>query len=355
MSDEFRFAIIGCGVISKTHQEQIARIEGARLVAVADVVEEKAKSLAERAGADWYTDYRKMLKRDDIDIVNIVTPSGLHAEIAIAAAQAGKHVIVEKPMDITIEKAHSMIQACRDAGVKLSVISQHRFDSSTVRVKKDIENGKLGEMILGQAAVNWYRSQEYYDSGDWRGTWALDGGGALMNQSIHTIDLLQYLMGPVESVYAHTALLSHERIEVEDVAVATVKFKNGALGTIVGTTSAYPGMSARLELFGTHGSAVIENDRLTHLYYRDQAEQGAMYGGGQAVNLAVEESSSNGTGAADPAAISRESHRLQFLDMINAIREDREPLVNGEEGLKPLKIILAIYQSAKTGQPVILY
>jgi predicted dehydrogenase len=293
-----------------------------------------------------------MLKRDDIDIVSILTPSGMHADIAIDAARAGKHVIVEKPMDITLEKAHAMIHVCRDTGKKLTVISQRRFDPSTARVKEDIDNGKFGRMVLGQAAVNWYRSQAYYDSGDWRGTWAFDGGGALMNQSIHTIDLLQYFMGPVESVCAHTATLAHERIEVEDVAVATVKFRNGALGTIVGTTSAFPGLSTRLELFGTHGTAVIENDKLTHNYFRSEEEQGKMYGGGSVINLANDKPSSDGTGAADPAAISGNPHRLQILDMINAIRENREPTVNGEEGLKPLKIILAIYKSAKTGQPV---
>jgi predicted dehydrogenase len=247
-----------------------------------------------------------------------------------------------------------MIQECRQAGVKLSVISQHRFDPSTVRVKADLEAGHFGNMVLGQATVNWYRSQDYYDSGDWRGTWSLDGGGALMNQSIHTIDLLQYLMGPVESIYAHTATLAHKRIEVEDVAVASVKFKNGALGTITGTTSAYPGLSSRLEVFGTHGTAVIENDKLTNYYFRSAEEKGAMYGGEEAVNLAAEESFSDGSGASDPAAISGYAHRMQILDMIHAICEDREPLVNGEEGLKPLEIILTIYKSAQTGQPVTL-
>lgn len=351
MTEEIRFAIIGVGVIGKQHQEQIAQIAGARLVAVADVVAERAKEFGEQYGVDWYNDYHEMLQRDDIDVVNITTPSGMHAEMTIAAAKAGKHVITEKPMEITLEKAEAMMTACREAGVKLSVISQHRFDASTVRVKADVEAGKFGKMVLGQAAVNWYRSQEYYDSGDWRGTWELDGGGALMNQSIHTIDLLQYLMGPVESVSAEMGTLTHERIEVEDVAVATVKFKNGALGTIVGTTSAFPGFSARLEVFGTTGSAVIDSDKLTHLYHRMEGETGAMYGKGKSINLA-ESSEVSGSGAADPAAINGLAHRLQFQDMIDAIHDDREPLINGEEGLKPLKIILAIYQSAQTGKSV---
>jgi UDP-N-acetyl-2-amino-2-deoxyglucuronate dehydrogenase len=349
---EFRFAIIGCGVISERHVEQIAAIDGARLVAVVDIVEEKACKLAEKCGVDWYTDYKQMLKRDDIDIVNILTPSGMHADMAIDAARAGKHVIAEKPMDITLDKAHAMIAACRDAGVKLAVISQHRFDPSTVRIKKSIYEGNFGNLVLGQAAVNWYRSQGYYDSGDWRGTWELDGGGALMNQGIHTVDILQYLMGPVESVHAHIGTLAHERIEVEDVAVASVKFKNGALGTIVGTTSAYPGFSARIEVFGTKGTAVIDKDILTQYYLRAEGEQGAMYGRGPATNLAEVQEKDGATGAADPAAISGDSHRLQILDMIQAIKEDREPMVNGEEALKPLEIILAIYKSAQTGEKV---
>jgi UDP-N-acetyl-2-amino-2-deoxyglucuronate dehydrogenase len=341
MTIEFRFGIIGCGVISHTHAEEIKKIKGAKLVAVADVAEECAKKVAQTYGVDWYSDYRELLKRDDIDIVNILTPSGLRAEIAIEAAQHGKHVIAEKPIDVTYEKATAMIQACREAGVKLAVISQHRFDTSTVKTKNAIEEGKLGNLVLGECAVNWYRTQGYYDSGAWRGTWSLDGGGALMNQSIHTIDLLQYLIGPVDSVFAHTATLAHERIEVEDVAVATVKFKNGALGTITGTTSAYPGLSSRLEVFGTDGSAVIEHDRLTHLYVKSSEQDG------QPQNLAAKDLE-----APDPTAVFGYAHGLQIQDMMNAIREGREPLVNGEEGLKPLEIILAIYESARTGKEI---
>jgi UDP-N-acetyl-2-amino-2-deoxyglucuronate dehydrogenase len=343
MTTEFRFGIIGCGVISHTHAEEINNIKGAKLVAVADVVEDCAKSVGQAYGVDWYSDYLDLLKREDIDIVNILTPSGLRADIAIEAARHGKHVIAEKPIDVTYEKATAMIEACREAGVKLAVISQHRFDASTVKVKRVIEDGQFGHMVLGEYAVNWYRTQGYYDSGAWRGTWAMDGGGALMNQSIHTIDLLQYLVGPVESVFAHTATLAHERIEVEDVAVATVKFKSGALGTIVGTTSAYPGLSSRLEIFGTAGSAVIEHDRLTHLFLKSAEQEG------QSANLAA-----NALDTPDPTTVFGYAHRLQIEDMMNAIRDGREPLVNGEEGLKPLEIILAIYESAKTGKEVTL-
>ncbi|MFY4776666.1 Gfo/Idh/MocA family protein [Metabacillus sp. RGM 3146] len=350
--DKIGFGIIGCGVISETHRAQICEIEDAVLVAVSDENPEKARDLAAKADADWYSDYREMLKRNDIDVVCILTPSGAHHEMTIDAARAGKHVITEKPIDTTLEKAALMIEECEKANVKLSVISQHRFDSSTNKVKKAIDEGKFGKMILGQASVNWYRSQEYYDSGDWRGTWKLDGGGALMNQSIHTIDLLQYLMGPVESVFAHTATLAHERIEVEDVAAATVKFTNGGIGSIVGTTCAFPGLSARLEVFGTLGTAVIDDDRLTHLYLKETAMNLSAHYEVNAKNLAEIQEKQTETGASNPGAIAGNSHRDQLQDMIAAIREDREPLVNGREGVKPLEIILAIYKSAESGKPV---
>ncbi|GGE16402.1 oxidoreductase [Marinithermofilum abyssi] len=346
MAKEMGFAIIGAGVICHTHAKEISEMEGARLVAVADVSEEKARKFGEMYGVDWYRDYRDMLKREEVDIVNICTPSGLHAEMAIDAARVGKHVIVEKPMDITLEKADAMIEAFRKARKKLSVISQHRFDYATQKVKREIAAGSLGRLVMAEAAVNWYRPQAYYDKDAWRGTWELDGGGSLMNQSIHTIDLLQYLMGPVESIFAQGGTLTHKRIEVEDVAVATVKFKNGGVGSIVGTTSAYPGLTTRLELFGTEGSAVIENDRLTHFYLRAKEE------GGRPVNLARVGQPAGETGASDPAAIPGRSHREQFIDMVRAIREDREPSVNGVEGRKPLEIILAIYRSIETGRPV---
>lgn len=346
-----KFGLIGCGGISRIHQEQIRSIDDAKLVAVSDVSERNAKTLGEKIGVPWYTDYHEMLKRDDIDIVSIVTPSGTHGDIVIAAAQAGKHVIVEKPLDITMEKAQAAVAACRTEGVKLAVISQHRFDGSTQRVKQEISTGKFGKMVLGQAAVNWYRPQAYYDRAGWCGTWAMDGGGVLMIQALHTIDVLQYLMGPVESVYAHTATATHERIEVEDVAVATVKFKSGALGTITGTTCAYPGLSARVEIFGSLGTAVIDSDELTHLYFRDPKEEGPMFGG-TATNWAHEDVCEGSPNGSKPA--SGASHRLQFIDMMEAIRENREPCVNGEEALIPLEIILAIYESARTGQPVTL-
>ncbi|MCM2533817.1 Gfo/Idh/MocA family oxidoreductase [Neobacillus pocheonensis] len=274
MKTECNFALIGTGAISNVHAGAISHILGASLVAVASRREEKAKEFANQFKVIAYTDHLKMLQRDDIDIVNICTPSGTHGDLAIDVLRSGKHVIIEKPMDVSLEKAEKIIQLATELGLKVAVVSQHRFDLSVIRVKKEIESGRLGRLILAEIAVNWYRNQDYYDSGQWRGTWNMDGGGALMIQSIHTIDLMQYLMGPVENVYAYTDKLAHERIEVEDVAVAVVRFKNGALGTINCTTAAYPGYSNRIELFGSKGSAVIDANHLTHLYLNELEENG---------------------------------------------------------------------------------
>lgn len=345
----YNFAIIGAGVIGKSHAKMLRQVEQGTLVAICDIIPEKAKALAEQYECNWYNSIEEMLENETIDIVTICTPSGMHADHTIQAVRAGKHVISEKPMDVTLEKARMMIEECRKANRKLAVISQHRFDAATIEVKKDIDDGKFGKVIVGNGAINWYRSQSYYDSGDWRGTWELDGGGALMNQGIHTIDVLQYLAGDIESVYAHCETMGHERIEVEDAAVATLRYKNGAIGTLVGTTCAFPGLSTRIEVFGKDGSAVIENDLLVHKVFRDDIGEVGNYGG---VSQLETKEEVNETGASEPAAISQNSHILQFKDFIEAIEENREPKVNGLEAIKPLKVILAIYQSSKIGEQV---
>lgn len=345
-----RFGLIGCGVNgTKQHAVILQDMPGAVLVAVCDESEEKARQLGELCGVPYYTRVEDLLAREDIEAVTVSVPSGLHAKIAIAAAHAGKHAIVEKPIEVTLERADRMIAAFRENGRKLSIISQHRFDDAAIQVKRDLDEGKFGKLVLGTAAVNWYRSQEYYDSGRWRGTWSLDGGGALMNQSIHTIDLLQWFFGPVDRVYAHCITAAHERIEVEDAAVATVSFRSGAIGTIVGTTCAYPGIGSRLEIVGANGTAVIERGKLVFRAFRDEAEpQGDRY----AYSALSREKAEGGAGKEKEKPLT--AHRRQVEDMIAAIRDDREPLVNGEEGRRPLEIILAVYESARTGLPVSL-
>jgi predicted dehydrogenase len=289
-----------------------------------------------------YTDYEAMFRRTDIDVVSVLTPSGLHAVVGIAAARAGKHVIVEKPMDVTLEKADALIAACRDAGVKLCCISQHRFDPAVVALKRAIADNQLGQLNFGGSHTKWYRSQEYYDSGDWRGTWALDGGGALINQSIHYVDLLQYIMGPFAEIHAYAATRAHERIEVEDIAVAAIKFKSGALGLLEGNTAAYPGFVARLDVYGTNGSVIIENDQIKEWELRSEAP------------CPVEPEAISFIGGTSSKDIWHVAHKRQIADMIAAIRENREPLVNGIEGRKPLEIVLAVYESARTGKTIFL-
>jgi len=341
--DIMRFAIVGCGVISATHSACIAGIEGAELVAVADIVEERAKKLAQKYNCDYYTDYHEMLKRDDIDIVNVCVPSGLHHIIAIDAMNAGKHVIVEKPMDITLPAADAMLEAAYKTGMKMSVISQHRFDDAMIEIKKAIDSGRAGKLYFGASHTKWYRSQEYYDSGDWRGTLALDGGGAIMNQSVHYVDLLQYAIGPVDEIYAYTGTLAHERIEVEDLAVASVKFKNGALGIIEGSTLAWPGLATKLDIYAENGTMGIKNDKIAYWNLKDASDE-------EKQKLLVKDEIK--IGAADAATISANSHARQIMDVMDAIKNDREPKVNGVEGRKPLAVIVALYESAKTGKPV---
>lgn len=338
MNEEIRFGIIGCGSVAPTHARGIEKIEGAKLVAACDLVTEKAEKFAKEYNCDPYTDSAEMLAREDVDAVCVLTPSGLHAEVGIQAAKAGKHLVVEKPIDVSLANADDLLCAVKEAGVKLAVISQHRFDNAIIKIKKAIAEGKFGQLNFGASHTKWYRTQEYYDSGDWRGTWKLDGGGALMNQSVHYVDMLQYIMGPVEEVFAYCATRDHVRIEVEDVAVASVKFKSGAIGLIEGSTVAYPGFYTRLDINGSDGSAIVQAGQIVEWKLKNENESEAV------VKEEVE-------GAQD-AQITSSSHQRQLADFVTSLRENREPFVNGEEGRKPLEIILAIYESARTGKPV---
>ena len=340
------FGIVGCGMIARFHAAAIADLRGSRVVAAADMIEASARRFGTDIGCDPCTDYRDMLKRNDIDIVTVCTPSGAHCEAAVAAAKAGKHVLVEKPLEVTLARCDRIINACEKAGVKLGTIFPSRFSDAAGLVKKTIGQGRLGRMTLAGAYVKWWRSQEYYDSGGWRGTWKLDGGGALMNQSIHAIDLLQWFAGPVESVQAVAGTVAHERIEVEDTAVAALRFVNGALGTIEGTTAAFPGMLKKLEVSGERGTIGLEEDNIAIWRFdrKRASDRKVMAKHGSQAEA--------GGGASDPAAISHEGHRRQFADFIRAIERDTRPLVDGPEGRKAVEIILAIYRSAKTGRAV---
>lgn len=354
MAEKMRFGILGCGVIGPQHARAISGLpDAAQLVAVADTVPGRARELAEEFGCDCHDNLVDLLVRDDVDAVCVCTPSGMHAEHAMDAIRAGKHVVIEKPVDVQLGVIDALIEVQRATDRKVAVISQHRFDPATRIVHDAARGGRFGRLTVGAAQVRWWRSQGYYNSGEWRGTWALDGGGSLMNQSIHTLDLLQWVMGPVTEVCAYTGLLAHERIEVEDVAVAILRFESGALGVLEATTAAYPGLSARLEVHGDRGSAVIDDDELAYYHAAAEGERGAAYGGGD-TNQAAEILREHGrreagaTAGSDPSSLSM-AHRDQLEDFVAAVREGREPLVNVEEARKVVAVILAVYDSARNG------
>lgn len=351
-SSRLNFGIVGAGVIGPTHAAAIGTLEEAQLVAVADPVAAAAARMAERFGVRAYPSLSAMLTAERLDVVNICTPSGMHREAAIEAMRAGCHVIVEKPIEITVERIDEMLRVQEEMGVKLAVIFQHRFDPAAQQVHALMQEGAFGRPVLANAHILWWRSQGYYDRGAWRGTWAMDGGGALMNQGIHSIDLLQWFMGPVETVKAYTGMLAH-RMETEDVAVAALRFRNGAQGTIAGTTAAYPGVLTRVEVFGDRGSAMITDDVLTYLHLaRDETEAPGDYGAAGWGSQQRAAGTPEGTGAADPKAIGTDAHARQIGDMIRAIRENATPLVDGHAARHSVAIVRAIYASAQTGREV---
>lgn len=337
-----KFGVVGCGMIANFHARAIREI-GGELVACYDRLPLAAERLAKEFGCKAYGDYKEFLADPDVQIVTVGTPSGAHLDPAVAAAKAGKHVIVEKPLEITPERCDEIIDACEKSGVVLSTIFPSRFHQSSARLKKAIESGRFGKLTLGDAIVKWYRTQQYYDSGVWRGTWKLDGGGALMNQAIHSVDLLIWLMGDVAEVTALTGLVAHENIEVEDVAVAALRFKNGALGLLEATTAAYPGYLKRIETHGNAGSAVIEEEDIVKWDFAESREEDAE------IRESMTNRLSGGGGAADPAAISVKPHANQFADVLDAIENGRKPAIDGYEGRKSVEVICAVYESARRG------
>lgn len=355
---KLRFGIIGCGGVGPTHAGALLRIEDATIEAVADVMPQRAHDLAQKLGiSKAYSSDEELLADGQIDVVCICTPSGLHAQHSVAAMRAGKHVVVEKPMEVTLEACDEMIAVQRQTGRKLTVISQHRFDTATLMVKEAIDSGKLGKIILADASVKWWRKQHYYDVANWRGTWAMDGGGSLMNQGVHTVDILQWLTGGIESVFGHTMTAAHD-IETEDIAVAALKFNCGAVGTLTASTAAFPGSPARIDIYGTEGSAIIEGDRLKQMVLKNGHTFTAEDAAKDAISVAqggtasVKDEATRRAVFGDKKAGWGDAHRAQILDLIEAVREDSQPLLDGPAARKPVEVVLAIYQSARTQQMV---
>jgi len=348
-SEKLRFAVIGAGVIGNVHAFALTELPDVEIVAIADVDESKAAALADKYGVPTSTgDVAALLRRPDIDAVTVCTPSGLHADVAVAALTAGKHVVVEKPIDISLAAADRIIAAEQSSGKKVAVISQHRFDRSTEKVMSAVRSGNLGTITSAIASHAWWRGQSYYDSWDWRGTWAMDGGGAVMNQTVHTINLMVTMLGTPIEVFAYTACLAHERIEVEDTAVAVVKFSSGALGMIHGTTAAYPGLDASLRIFGSKGSAIISNDELT--FFHENAGEAIEIAMPDPVTAPNQVTADDKLTAADQAL--GKGHQAQLADFANAVRTGGPVRVGTTEARTSLSVILALYESAASGRPV---
>lgn len=354
-----RFGILGAGVIGTIHARLIAAIpdEQATLTAIADTSKEAADRLAASYGCQALRAAEDLVARDDVDAVSICLPSGLHAKAAVAALEAGKHVIIEKPIDITLAAADEIIAAERDSGRTVTVISQRRFQPGFRFLHEAATGGRLGRIAVAIAESTFWRSQGYYDSDDWRGTMALDGGGALMNQGIHALDLVTWIMGTPVEVSAYSATLAHERIEVEDTLTASIRFDGGALATLTATTAAFPDRPVRLTVAGDAGTAVVADERLAYLGTRDSAD-GELPAGRQGVGRQGVGKQGAGDGIAEaataPADID-EAHRAQYLDFIAAVRDRRPPLVTTADGRRALALVLACYESARCGgKPVLV-
>jgi UDP-N-acetyl-2-amino-2-deoxyglucuronate dehydrogenase len=351
-----RFAIVGAGVIGKQHGLVMSQLaDRLELVAVVDVELDRAEALAADQGGKAFASLAEALESTDIDVVTVCTPTGLHGVVAIEALEAGKHVVIEKPAEVTTEKTDAIIAAQKQAGTLVTVISQHRFDPATEVVLQAIRDGRLGRVTSGIAAIDWWRSQSYYDSGDWRGTWELDGGGAMMNQGVHTVDLLIAALGRPVEVFAYTGTLAHDRVETEDVATAVVKFESGALGMVHASTAVYPGLSARLQVHGDHGSAVIDNDQLAYIHL---APEDAPDGAGNPPdddNQVGDYGSVTQAAAAgrNPGQLS-DAHRLQYLNVLGALAGDEELRVDLVTNRQAIAVITGAYESARTGRPVSL-
>jgi len=335
-----RVGLVGGGNISSTHARAVSAIPGAEVAAIHGINSQKANQLARQFGAVAYTDFDEFLRHRPMDMVIIGSPSGVHAQQGIAAARQGLHVLVEKPIDINTIQVDALIAACERACVKLGVIFQDRLKPDIVRLRQLIADGALGRPLLADARVKWYRPPEYYTGSRWRGIWKFDGGGALMNQGVHTVDLLLWLLGDVCEVQARTATLLHS-IETEDTALALLEFSSGAFGVLQATTAAYPGYSRRLEVTGSEGTVILENDRIVAAGLRNQMSGVARPHDGVA-----------GESAASPVVTDIRGHQSVIEDFLRAINENRAPACDGHEGRRSVALIEKIYQVARSTQPV---
>ncbi|MDR1534560.1 MAG: Gfo/Idh/MocA family oxidoreductase [Planctomycetota bacterium] len=345
MNGKIRFGIIGTGVISYTHASAIGNIEDAELVSILEPVKKNREAFLAKHNVRAYENMDDFLADPELDAVTIATPSGIHLDMVLPSARAGKHVLCEKPLDITPERAQSLIDACRENKVVLAPVFQYRHIPATILIKKALDSGRFGKILLASARIKWYRPQEYYDSGGWRGTWRLDGGGCLMNQSIHAIDLMIHFAGRPVEAYGYTGTVDHAGIEAEDNAAAVVKFDSGAFGVIESSTCCAPGWPLKVEISGTRGSAAVEATSLAKWSFADREpldDEAAKLIEDAAVAV-----------AADPRGIAPKNHQAIIEGMIKTIKTRRKGFViEGESAKLGLELICGIYRSMKDGKPV---
>lgn len=343
MSKKVGYAVVGLGV-GMSHAKAAAKSENADLIAVCDLKQEKLDKVKEMfPDTLTYLDFDEMLKNPDIDAVSIAVPSGMHAEFAVKAMKAGKNVLVEKPVDITVENALKIEKARIETGMKAGVVHQNRYNPDMPLMHDAIVSGKVGKVLFGDFAVKWYRTQEYYDNGGWRGTWEMDGGGSLMNQAVHTVDLMQWLMNSdVESVTSQMAIYNHD-IKTEDFTASLIKFKSGAVATFISTTCAYPGISTDIKIYGTEGTMEADQDELKTWKFKNAPE-------GEEEKMLAQYKGNAALAALDPTLCL--GHDYVVEDMINAVLEDRDPGILPMEAIKSVRIVNAVYESAKTGKTI---
>lgn len=347
MKDSIGFGIIGTGSISEWHAAGIEAHPDAELVAVSNRTKARAEEFAAKHSCDIASDWKNLVNRDDVEAVCVCTASGLHAEQSIAAMEAGKHVLVEKPMAINLRDAKAMIAVSKERGVKLGVIFQKRISRAVDRMKKAVSDGLFGDILYGDASIKWWRNQAYYNSGAWRGTWEMDGGGCTMNQGIHGIDLLLHIMcADVESIFAKYRTASHD-IEVEDCTMALLTYENGAYGRLQTSTSVNPGQGNIIEINGTRGTAVLTDDAITTWAVSDSKEV-------PAVDTERETKTERSSSASDPTAHSTEGHERHVANFIAAIRGEEDLICSGDDGIKSLSLIIGLYESARRGEEVAL-
>lgn len=336
------YAVLGLGV-GMVHCRAAHESENCDLIAVCDLLDDRLASAKEKYPyIITYKEFDEMLKNEDIDIVSICVPSGMHAEFAVRAMEAGKNVLIEKPIDITVEAAMKIEKARRRTGMTCGVVHQNRNNADMPPILDAVRSGRIGDLIYGDFEVKWYRTQQYYDDGGWRGTWEMDGGGSLMNQAVHTVDLMQWIMGDVESITSHMGIYAH-KISTEDMTASLIKFRSGAVATFVSTTCAYPGLNTGIKVYGTKGSIEADGDRLIRWRFADEKE-------GEEAEMLKKYVGNSAAAALDPKLCL--GHSSMIEDIVLAVRDGRDPQILPLEAIKSVKIVNAIYESARTGKTV---